>query len=280
MVSLNKGTTKNLNLIFLFSLVLLLLFSPFLSVNCSAQGILNTDFKKGLSNAYASLQGDSQYIHTEDGKNHPVANEEGEFLSTTSMILASNSIFPMPRGDWLFVRVTTFIAGWYPDKARLILTGADGNTKLKYNVPIANVKHLESNDWWNPFKTDAFAIYLNWNKIDNVKIPALAGAGSWKLTFQVWQATFWERGHVNFVSRANVGQSSLIDTISAPIYIYNEGFLGMGEFGVSLPSILTFAAIPILLGSIYVLFHIWFGSFKAGMKIIKEKMPEIRRKKT
>ncbi|MFW6121857.1 MAG: hypothetical protein ACOC80_13310 [Petrotogales bacterium] len=280
MDNLSNSKSKNLYYFFLLLLVSTLLINSSITLNVNAERILNTDFENGLDSAYLTYQNNSQYLHTEDGKNHPVANEQGEFLSSSTMLLASNSVFPTPRGTWFFVRITTFLFSWYPDQARIILKGSDGHIKLKQEVPIQQVKRIDSSDWYNPFKEDAYAIYLDWEKIDDVKIPAFAGAGSWRLTFQIWQSTIFERGHVNFVYSANVGQSSLIDTISAPMYYYNEGgFLGFGEFGVSLPSIITFAAIPILLGSIYVLFHIWFGSFKAGMEIIKEKLPQIRRKR-
>ena len=122
-------------------------------------------------------------------------------------------------------------------------------------------------------------------KDPNMVVPAFAGQGGWTLNLVVcddFSMTDWEQkcGTI-FTYQFNVGESSLWETLNAPLYITYDGipYLEWGRFSIALPSILLISSPFWILGLFIVALRLWFGSFRLGLHELRKAPVKLFRKK-
>jgi len=113
-----------------------------------------------------------------------------------------------------------------------------------------------------------------------LRVPAFPQTGGWQLKLGNKGKAFGLLTDLLLVVNFNVGESSFVDNIFAPIYISWAGvILGWGEFSIALPCLFLLSS-PIWGFALFIVALIlWTGSFKLAMNELKTGWNKIRKKK-
>lgn len=106
----------------------------------------------------------------------------------------------------------------------------------------------------------------------DIRVPAFASAGSWTLTLMVSKDVLWLWEHTYDLGRFhfNVGESSLVDNLFAPIYFAWGGIMGQGGFSVALPCIFWLSSPVWILAIMFIMLAFYVRSIKLAVGLIKE----------
>jgi|GEM_PF-2638883 len=178
-----------------------------------------------------------------------------EEQTSTSQIFTANSVLPIDT-HWKIGK----IPGKYPDKIRFELIKPDGSKA--YVIDTTTKKIVDKGDYWLVTIEDPL-----------LRVPAFPSQGQWRL-----ELTFYNKIWIienkfpkKIVYRYNVGESSLMENIQAPIYIHVDGILGIGEMNMELPCLLILT-IPLWLVAVAIIvLNIWKIGLITSISILKSK---------
>ncbi|RLF34538.1 MAG: hypothetical protein DRM98_00315 [Thermoplasmata archaeon] len=177
-----------------------------------------------------------------------------EEQTSTSQTLTANSVMPI---------YSTYSIGKkplkYPDRIRFELIKPDGSKA--YVIDTTTKKIVDKGDYWLVTIEDPL-----------LRVPAFPTQGQWRLelTFynKIWIIENYLEKHIY---RYNVGESSLMENLQAPIYIHADGILGIGEMNMELPCLLILT-IPLWLVAVAIIvLNIWKIGLITSISILKSK---------
>jgi len=107
-----------------------------------------------------------------------------------------------------------------------------------------------------------------------IRVPAFADPGSWTLTLMVSKSVLWLWEHTYELGRFrfNVGESSMVDNIMAPIYLTWGGMpvVGWGTFSLALPCLFWITSPFWILAILFIMLVFYARSIKVAAALIKE----------
>jgi len=151
-----------------------------------------------------------------------------------------------------------WMAGKRPDRVRIYLENNIGENKFVFN---------DETTWGET--SEHFWVRL---EDPNIQIPAFAESGPWKLKITFY-SNVWilenKFSEIHYVF--SVGQSSIVDNLFAPIYIFWDSIplFGSDDVGIALPGIIyitMFVWIPLLLIGLVIYFRL---STKIGLALAR-----------
>ena len=183
------------------------------------------------------------------------AREDG----SSSVSLSANSVMPIYT-HWKIGKIPLK----YPDRIRFELIKPDGSKA--YVVDAKTKKVVDKGDHWLVTIKDPL-----------LRVPAFPSQGRWKL-----ELTFYSKVWIieNYCAkgtyRYNVGESSLMENLQAPIYIHMDGILGIGEMNMELPCILILS-MPIWIVIVFVIVaKVWTSGLSTAIAVVK-KSKEVKK---
>jgi len=184
-----------------------------------------------------------------------------EEQTSTSQIFTANSVLPIH---------STYSIGKkplkYPDRIRFELIKPDGSKA--YVVDTTTKKIVDKGYYWLVTIEDPL-----------LRVPAFPTQGQWRLelTFynKIWIIENYLEKHIY---RYNVGESSLMENLQAPIYIHIEGILRAGEMNMELPCILILS-MPVWIVMIFIIVaRVWISGLSTAVAVVKKsKVKEVKK---
>jgi len=185
-----------------------------------------------------------------------------EEQTSTNQILTANSVLPI---------YTTYSIGKiplkYPDRIRFELIKPDGSKA--YVVDEKTKKIVDKGNYWLVTIEDPL-----------LRVPAFPSQGQWRL-----ELTFYSKIWIieNYCGKVryeyNVGESSLMENLQAPIYFHQDAFLFLGgEINIELPCILILS-MPIWIVIIFIIVaRVWISGLSTAMAVVKKsKVKEVKK---
>jgi len=186
-----------------------------------------------------------------------------EEQTSTNQILTANSVLPI---------YTTYSIGKmplkYPDRIRFELIKPDGSKA--YVVDTTTKKIVDKGYYWLVTIEDPL-----------LRVPAFPTQGQWRL-----ELTFYSKIWIienkfpkKIVYRYNVGESSLMENLQAPIYFHQDAFLFFwDEINIELPCILILS-MPIWIVIIFIIVaRVWISGLSTAMAVVKKsKVKEVKK---
>jgi len=185
-----------------------------------------------------------------------------EEQTSTSQIFTANSVLPIDT-HWKIGK----IPGKYPDKIRFELIKPDGSKA--YVVDTTTKKIVDKGYYWLVTIEDPL-----------LRVPAFPTQGQWKLDLTFYSKIWIIENYCGKVSyRYNVGESSLMENLQAPIYFHQDAFLFFGgEINMELPCILILS-MPIWIVIIFIIVaRVWISGLSTAMAVVKKsKVKEVKK---
>lgn len=108
----------------------------------------------------------------------------------------------------------------------------------------------------------------------DIRVPAFADTGSWTLTMMVSKSALWLFGYTYELGRFhfNVGESSIIDSLFAPLYLTWGGIpvVGWGALSFALPGIFWISSPFWVLAILFITLAFYARSIRVAASLIKE----------
>lgn len=202
--------------------------------------------------------------------------QDGEHIQLTTARSANSIIIPSTGKIYGWI-VEAVYWGGQPNGARWMLR--DPSNKVVYQADSEEFEIIErvgtpSRPPWWPFflPWPEVAFYVFAMSIPDIKVPAFPTQGGWKLELYIYDTSVIEHNMLFATWHFSVGESDLMDSLFAPLYLTLGGVpvLGWGAFSTALPGIFWLVSPAWILGIFFIALVLYTRSFKLAIGLIKE----------
>ena len=194
--------------------------------------------------------------------------QDGEVVQLEGQRSANSIIIPL--GGEIYGYVVAL--NWQPNGARWVLKNPSNEIVHMVDSEMKVAGTSPELPWWWPFKP--MGMYIVAIEIPDIKVPAFPNQGGWKLElylYDKWMG-FLDRSAIFATWQFNVGESSFMDNLFAPIYFAWGGIepLGLGQFTVPLPCIFWLTSPVWALAILFIALAFYKKSIRLAIALIKE----------